>query len=101
VRGSGLSGFFLVCFYGDREIFSSSSSFSLKKKKKLEMRVNKKQRSYQGLLILWFFSLLLLESECFFLLATSRTLVSCMVDMFRGSESSLQYGFLSRRKSSY
>jgi hypothetical protein len=73
----------------------------LKKKKKLEMRVNKKQPSCLGLLILWFFSLLLLGSECFFLLATSRTSVSWMVDMFRGSESSLQYGFLSRRKSSY
>jgi hypothetical protein len=65
----------------------------VKKKKKLEMRVNKKQQSYLGLLILWLFSLLLLESECFFLLATSRTSVSWMVDMFRGSESSLQYGF--------
>jgi hypothetical protein len=73
----------------------------LKKKKKLEMRVNKDQRSYLGLLILWFFSLLLLESECFFLLATSRTSVSWMVDMFTGSESSLQYGLLSWRKSSY
>ncbi len=100
MRGSGLSGFFWVCFYGDRERFSSSS-FPKKKKKKLEMRVNKDQRSYLGLLILWFFSLLLLESECFFLLATSRTSVSWMVDMFRGSESSLQYGLLSWRKSSY
>jgi len=103
VKGSGLSGFFWVCFYGDRKRFSSSSSssFPLKKKKKLEMRVNKDQRSYLGLLILWFFSLLLLESECFFLLATSRTSVSWMVDMFTGSESSLQYGLLSWRKSSY